>query len=1193
MKNLFRFMAGVGLFLVCGGFAFAEDKYPQYLESVQLAVEHAANPANWRPASLFVIPDTTTGTTEGLTYDGANLIVRTATRSSNFSSNYVGQANYKIWKPTDPQHYATWVTTGNDATKFLQANGVNGANVMTLLERGLGMDATGTHDAIVEYAVDTQYLLRPTRNPDISQYLPGEYGADLPFPDVPPAGMSLETFNNFKAYYDYWKGDSGPGAPHPFPWTQLGYTFFWGNGYSLANINGMSEFILLGGTPAQIHGIYATQSYIYTLNKGGVFSADADAQYGNGFASFNVDGSCDTLWAGHRFQKNVSHDTENPNQIIITPDGSISGGQGILVWSLNYDLENRGVISDATGAKFGIAGTGNVAVLFKGDTTTAYGAPVAEGINRLTNYGVIESPGTAVKVEAGDSLIANEADGIIYGGTTGIDTAAGRDWIRITGGFVCGGTTGISTAAGRDEIWVTGGVFGPRGALAVETAGEETAPGMVLGMDTAIATGDGGDLVVVAGGRVLGGTTGIDTGAGNDRVGVLGGSFGGPGALAAVADSEEAEETEGIVSGGTTGISTGAGRDDVRIMGGAVLGGETAIDTGAGKDRVRVYDGTVRGGETAIDTGAKRDYVQVTGGIIEGGTTGISTGAGRDEVLIGGGKIYGGTTAIATGDGKDKVKIEGGTVSGGVSGITTGDGADKVKIKGGIVSGGEYAIKTGKDDDRIVFKGGELAGRIDMGAGTDTLTVKGSGDPRFSFTLDRSNALTGQIVNTEAVSVAAGSNATIAVTVGGTTNIRNNDRFLVVEADTLDFDPAQLVVLNDGRRPMVTFTAEKTGSRFSLVAARDASYYGRRGGNASLGAVLDFLAENGSGEIPMILEALDGSGDPGNARQLEPNAGGGILQAGFGTAGLFHRAVVGRIDQVRAGRTAGTGMTGIATGESPAGEGVWGRGFGAILRQDSQGNNAGYQADVWGGSFGYDRFVFDHLLAGFGGGYARNRVRSYDDLSLTHVDSYQANVYGSLARDAYHIDALLSFAYNFYKSSRHIAFGGIDCTARGDYSGQQYSLLLEGGYDIQANGFVMTPLASVQVMRLHINGYTEEGAGALDLSVGAQDYNFFETGLGAKLAYPLQGDDLRITPEIHAKWLYDFAGDRQQSLSRFSGGGASFSSRGIEPGQSTVNVGAKLSLMTKSNVTVSLNYDLERKSDFAGHTGSVHVRYDF
>jgi outer membrane autotransporter protein len=911
MKTLLRFVLALSLLISFPALTHAADLSPTYSESVQLAQDHAANPAGWTAPSLFVIPDG--GGTAGLTYDGANLIVRTATKSRIFTSNYVGQAGYKIYGPATTD--AAWVTTGNDATKFLLANGVTGANVTKLIERGLGMDTAGTHDAIVEYAADTQYLMRPTRNPDITQYLPVAYGDSASF--VKPAGMSDAAFNNFKAYYENWK--IGAYGQYPFPWTQLGYTFFWGNGYSLANIKGMSEFILLGQTPVTIYGIYATQSYVYTRNDGTAFSSAATAQFGNGFASFKIDGSCDTVWAGHRFQKNVRTATATPNEIRIESGGTVSGGQGLLVWSLNYDVNNSGVISGATSKKFGINGTENVAVLFKGDTSTSYGTPIAAGSNRLTNSGTISSPGTAIKAEAGDTIITNNA--------------------------------------------------------------------------------------------------------------------------------------------------------------------------------------------------------------------------------------------------------------------------------GGVISGGTYAIQTGTGNDTVTVNGGDITGSIDLGAGTDTLNVTGAGSAKLNFTLNRDTSSTAQVANTETVTIA--NNTTLGVRVGGTKNIRNNDRFLIVDATTLTVNETNLTIQNDSAVPMLTFAAQKIGSQLSLVASRDGTYYGRNSGNASLGTLLDSLAETATGDMATVLGSLDSSGSAGNARKLEPTVNGGTVQASYGTIGQFTNTVISRIDQVWSGSVAGTGPTGISTSDEPAKWGVWSQAFGAYLNQGARGSSSAYSANLWGGSLGFDRLLFDHFMFGLSGGYARNYIRTNDANTRADADSYQGSLYGSLARDSYYIDGVLSYAYNRYDAQRHIAFGTTDRVAKSNYEGQQYSGYLEGGYTLKNRGLNITPLVSLQYMRLHLNDYSESGAGSLNLTVDAQDYNTFQSGLGAKLAYPILLTDSQIVPEVHVKWLYDFIGDQQQATSTFTGSGASFSTKGFDPPKSSYNAGAKLTLMTKYDVTLSLNYDFEMKEDFSSHTGYVNVRYVF
>ncbi|MFA5177705.1 MAG: hypothetical protein WC440_06150, partial [Candidatus Omnitrophota bacterium] len=48
---------------------------------------------------------------------------------------------------------ASWVTVGNDTTRFLDAQAATAATVTDLLERGLGMNNDASHNMIVEYAV--------------------------------------------------------------------------------------------------------------------------------------------------------------------------------------------------------------------------------------------------------------------------------------------------------------------------------------------------------------------------------------------------------------------------------------------------------------------------------------------------------------------------------------------------------------------------------------------------------------------------------------------------------------------------------------------------------------------------------------------------------------------------------------------------------------------------------------------------------------------------------------------------------------------------------------------------------------------------------------------------------------------------------------------------------------------------------
>lgn len=915
--------------------AIAAELTPNYQQSVILSRQHADSPSGWVPDPLAgdkrVLTITGNPATEnpafGLKYDSTYgdgkdyLIVRTLTKASYYQSNYVNQSGYRIFG--NPTTDAAWVTTGNEMTTFLRQNGAAGS-IVKLLERGLGMKDDGSHTAIVEYAVvaDNNHILRPTKNPDIRQYTtnPAAYGTYAPFA-AKPADMTQSVYDAFvgtalqKGYYQYWKEkayDSAATSSNAFPWTQLGYTFFWGNGAALADIQGMSEFIIPGGTSVQIYAIYSPQSYIYTLNKNGAFSSDADAQFGNGFASFKVTGPCDTIWAGHAFQRNVSHNTAAGmrNQIIIEPEGSIAGGQGLLIWSLNYDVENRGTIIGATEKKFGLSDTENIAILFKGDSSTRYGVPIIAGSNSLINFGTIMSPGIAVRAEAGNTHIINRAGGVIAGGTYAIQTGAGNDTVTVTGG----------TIAGR-----------------------------------------------------------VDLGTGTDRFDITG--------------------TEGSA-----------------------------------------------------------------------------------------------------------------TLNLAISGLTSG--LPHVLVR-------------------------------DAGRGTVTIA----------------------------------DNTRLAVTTVGRSLVRNNDRFLIVDTDALAVNPALLSIQNDPALPMVGFLAAQEGNRLYLVAARDNSYYMTRSGNASLGNLLDTLANTATGDMADVLGDLDKSGDPRNALTLQPLVDGAAIQGSHMMMNRHIRAVSDRMGELRFVRTDRGG--------------IWNQSFGAAAYQRADLSAHAYNAHLWGTVFGADRYIADRLLAGISAGYVRNRmVKNDPGIGDLETGSYQVSTYAYLDHAPFYVDAVLSFAHDTHETARRIAFGMTDRTAKSRFSGQQYSGYLETGVGLETGTLSFTPLLSLQYARLSLHGYEETGAGALNLSVHGQQYTKVQSGIGAKVAYPGALPTGKIDLELQGKWLYDLVAIRQQAVATFAGGGSFFTGGAAVP-RSGGTLGTRLSLVTKGSMVLSLAYDYEWKSRFSGHSGMFALRYSF
>ena len=941
-----KFFAVSFLFLCIITSSIAQaDTPPSFQDSVQIAIDNAAAPKGWIPqdSSIILIPDTSGTNKYDLRYTdnptNHNLIVRSLTKSTFFTaSDYAGK-DHTIFKPpvADPQTYnADFVTTGNDATNFLDnhgvtgtSSGVTGVDTIKLLERGLGITNDGTHDAIVEYTIASDpagvfinKIMRPMKNPDITSYSK-EY---MDFADLAgfqkPADMTADVFTYFQNFYNYWRNKAYHSAlaKDDFPWTQLGYTFLYGNGSGLPNIQGMSEFILLGGTVVNTYAMYSTQSYIYA-------KAPGDTQYGNGYASFDVYGSCDSIWAGHRFQAKTLDSAAGTNTITIEKTGSVSGGQGILVYSLNYKVTNNGSITGATANKFGYASTSNIAVLFLGNTDSTY-LPAPTGSNSLTNSGTISSPGTAIMVANGDTVITNNAGGTISGTTAAIDCSASPGAMSITN----------------------------RGTI-----------------------------------------------------------------------------TNGITLAAATPTTLDVGNTSLTLKNGHL----SAL---------------------TLTANSPADFGSIT-------TAGTSMDASSAVNVTIGGYIPNGTTF--------------------------------------------------------------------------------------------------QVINTTA----------------GITAV-----------------PGTIA----SSSPIFTFSGDKSTNNLILTATRAHTYnsYATSANAGAAGSVLNTLAANNTatGDMVTVLGALDSLSSAGQINQalnsLLPNTDNSVPQASYETQNQFINTVLSHFDNVPSVQTAGDAGAAVMDNDART-MGVWAQGFDTYLHQDPRGLSNGYDANVVGTSMGYDVPVIGDFICGLNAGYAWNNIRTKDSGARTTANNYQGSLYGSFSHDSCYVDGILSFAYDQYHSTRHVSFGGLDRIPTSDYGGQQYSAYLESGYTFKNKLVTLTPLGSVQYMHLHVNGHTEERGGATDLTVAGQDYDMFQTGLGARLSYKIIGKDYTLIPDIHVKWLYDFIGDNQQATSTFTGGGASFATNGFTPAQSSYDLGTRWVLLSKPNITLSLNYDFEIKEDFYSHSGYGNVRYDF
>lgn len=426
LKKLQRTMWFVCVVLVLSASQLDAAEPQTYLQATDAAQAHAVNPTGWVAANL----KTVTAPGDGNIWSGSKVLVRAFTNPYYY--NLTTKKNQNLYPG------ALWVTTGNELPAWYrdQAYSVTATNISLKTVELLGLPTASMqqYNAIVEILVDPSKLIRPTKDPNIAAQptaLPPDLFA------AKPANLSQADYDAFKAWY-LANITSSYGAVNPdnrYPWTQLGYTYNWsGDQTSLASINGLSEFVVLGTragvtSPLETFAVYSIQSYLYRVGTDG-----------DGIGNFNITGPLDTLWSGTKFQP-------GGNTITVAQGAVVSGGEGIYLSSGGYTVTNHGSIIGPTTPKYygdGPAGTSvyflnggtlinGASGIISGDDIAIGGHAAGQGV-QVTNYGFLAGASYAMRTGSGIDSLTIENAGIVRGsvalgtGTDQITVRSGASW---------------------------------------------------------------------------------------------------------------------------------------------------------------------------------------------------------------------------------------------------------------------------------------------------------------------------------------------------------------------------------------------------------------------------------------------------------------------------------------------------------------------------------------------------------------------------------------------------------------------------------------------------------------------------------------------------------------------------------------------------------------------------------------------
>jgi outer membrane autotransporter protein len=283
--------------------------------------------------------------------------------------------------------------------------------------------------------------------------------------------------------------------------------------------------------------------------------------------------------------------------------------------------------------------------------------------------------------------------------------------------------------------------------------------------------------------------------------------------------------------------------------------------------------------------------------------------------------------------------------------------------------------------------------------------------------------------------------------------------------------------------------------------------------------------------------------------------------------------------------------------------GGWVKAFGYGGSQGSQTGFLGYDVGIYGTMMGYDVPIDPGTRLGWSFGYARSQIDGKIFTANTDANTYQGTAYVTHEEGPWYVQGDTSFGWNDYSGSRNISLPGLTLIPKSNYSGQSYTGFVTTGYHFFNQGFTITPLASLQYTHVDEDGYSETGAGDVNLKVNSQSYDFLESTLGVKVAHPYLGYFGNYAgtyvPEMHFKWLYELVNPTLANTAAFTAAGSpSFTTPGLKAGADTLDLGVGLQFLscqcTAQTWSVEAVYDhLWRTRNYSADQGMVRLTARF
>jgi outer membrane autotransporter protein len=357
---------------------------------------------------------------------------------------------------------------------------------------------------------------------------------------------------------------------------------------------------------------------------------------------------------------------------------------------------------------------------------------------------------------------------------------------------------------------------------------------------------------------------------------------------------------------------------------------------------------------------------------------------------------------------------------------------------------------------------------------------------------------------------------------------------------------------------------------------------------------LDFVVSYGDTAVTLTY-----TGSAGDTTPKELHGAGLASLPGLATSGVLSGVTQGALG-------GGDGLTFASKGQT-AGSAGGGRGWGQILgifeNAHDIGTTPGWQANTGGLMVGGDMVPDTAAPAVLGAAFGYTDTRFNSGASTGQVDGFHLALYAGTRSGPLRLTGSLGAGYQSYDFTRRFTAAGAAREAKGSTSGYVLNGSVEGFYDIadlvglsapsSAAALGFGPFAGLTVGYGRFDGFTETGAGVLNLTVGDTEVTRVQSVLGLSGSLDLDMGGRRLVLDGSLGWEHVFQGRSVTTGSTIGVAGAAFTSATAPIDSDRVAVGIGAAYAVSDRMTATIRYDGRIGSRGADHRASAGLNIAF